>query len=211
MHAIQTACLAIAAILPLISSYAQTCFPPPGFVDTPAPAIAPAEELVSHTEEITIDRPLAVVLNAGNKPLKDTIHKTSGLPGVSGDYMLTKGTFGLPGSRRLTCLTDGSTLEEQVLERTVTNNTFHFRYVVWNYTSPVARPINYGVGDFHDTEEGNGHTHVIWSYSFQLNEQRFPGDLGALGRFLFRVGFLDCQYAAMMRGTLEDSKRGAEQ
>ncbi|HEX3471470.1 MAG TPA: hypothetical protein VHT28_09820, partial [Silvibacterium sp.] len=41
---------------------AQTCTPPREFVDTPHPAIAPSEQLVSHTEEITIDRPLTVVL-----------------------------------------------------------------------------------------------------------------------------------------------------
>jgi len=193
-----------------ISVSAQTCAPPPGFVDTPHPAIAPAEQLVSHTEEITIDRPLSVVLASLNKPLKDTIHKTSSLPGVSGDYMLTKGEFGMPGSRRLTCLTDGSTLEEEALVREQNSNSFRFRYVVWNYTSEKARPIDYGVGEFHYSDIGNGRTHVIWTYSFMLRRDRFPGYLGSVGRFLFRVGFLDRQYAAMMRGTLNGNKSGAE-
>ena len=40
------------------------CAPPPGFSDTPHPVIAPSEQLVAHTEEILIDRPLSVVSDA---------------------------------------------------------------------------------------------------------------------------------------------------
>ncbi len=189
---------------------AQVCVPPPGFVDVPRPAIANAEELVSHTGEVTINRPLAAVLDGFNRPLKDSIHKSDSLPGVSGVHMLTQDTFGEPGSRRLTCLTDGSTLEEEVLQREQTSNSFRFRYVVWNYTSDTARPIVYGVGDFHDTDLGDGRTHVVWTYSFMLNRERFPGELGSFGRFLFRVGFLDRQYADMMRATLNGTKTNVE-
>jgi hypothetical protein len=212
MFALQNLGLATLVILASvsISTPAQTCAPPPGFTDTPHPAIATAEQLVSHTEEITIDRPLPVVLAALNKPIKDTIHKANSLPGVSGDYMLTKGTFGDPGSRRLDCLSDGSTLEEEVLDNNRDNNSSRFHYVVWNYTSEAARPIQYGVGDFHYSDIGGGRTHVVWTYSFMLNHQRFPGELGSLGQFLFRIVFLDRQYAEMMRGTLEGTKSDAE-
>ena len=192
-----------------IHGIAQTCVPPSGFVDVPHPAVASPEELVSHIEEITIERPLNETLDGFNRPLKDSIHTTSSLPGVSGDHMLTQGTFGTPGSRRLTCLTDGSTLEEEVLESERTANSFHFRYVVWNYTSESARPILYGVGDFRDSDIG-GRTHVVWTYSFMLNRERFPGELGNFGRFLFRVGFLDRQYADMMRATLNGTKAAVE-
>ncbi|RSL14990.1 hypothetical protein EDE15_0460 [Edaphobacter aggregans] len=189
---------------------AQVCAPPPGFVDIPHPAIANAEELVSHTEEVTINRPLAAVLHGSSRPLKDIIHKSDSLPGVTGEHMLVQDTFGTPGSRRLTCLTDGSTLEEEVLQREQTSNSYHFRYVVWNYTSETARPIVYGVGDFHDTDLGDGRTHVVWTYSFMLNRERFPGELGSFGQFLFRVGFLDRQYADMMRATLNGTKANVE-
>jgi hypothetical protein len=202
MNVLRVSKLLSFAILTSVTVAAQVCVPPPGFVDTPRPAIADANELVSHTEEIILDRPLAKVLADSNKPLKDTIHKTSSLPGVSGEHMLTQGTFGTPGSRRLTCLTDGSTLEEEVLQREQTSSSFRFRYVVWNYTSESAHPIVYGIGDFHDSDLGDGRTHVVWTYSFMLNRDRFPGELGSLGRFLFRVGFLDRQYADMMRATL---------
>ena len=161
MNAFRISKFLLFAISTSVAVSAQVCVPPSGFVDTPRPAIADAKELVSHTEEITIDRPLAEVLADSNKPLKDTIHKTSSLPGVSGDHMLTQGTFGVPGSRRLTCLTDGSTLEEEVIQSERTSNSFRFRYVVWNYTSESARPIVYGVGDFHDSDLGDGRTHVV--------------------------------------------------
>ena len=78
------------------------------------------------------------------------------------------------------------------------------------FTTKQARPIEYGVGEFHDSEIDAGHTHIVWTYSFTLKDHEFPGYLGALGRYLFRVGFLDRQYAAMMPGTLEASKAAAE-
>ncbi len=178
------------------------CAPPPGFRDTPHPAIASVDQLVSHTEEVIINRPLNDVLReAEQKSLNQAIRKSDSLPGVSGTYELTGG-FGQPGSRRLVCLTDGSTTEEEVLEKDRSNNSAQFRYVVWNYTTPKARPIVYGVGHFIWTDLGDGRTRVRWTYSFQLNRQRFPGCLGSFGDFLFRVGFLDRDYAQMMRRTL---------
>ena len=39
---------------------------------------------------------LAVVLSAVDKPLSDTIKSSSSLPGITGSYMLTGGTFGAP-------------------------------------------------------------------------------------------------------------------
>ena len=119
--------------------------------------------------------------------------------------------FGVPGARRLVCLSDGSTLEEQVLEKRQTSDSSLFRYIVWNYTSKQARPIEYGVGEFHHTAIDSTHTHVVWTYAFKLKDHEFPGDFGALGRSLFQWVFLDRQYAAMMRGTLKAGKLAAEQ
>lgn len=190
---------------------AASCVPPRGFVETEPPVVAPADQLVAHTEDIDISRPLATVLEVVNgKSLENTIHSPNSLPGVSGTYPLTKGDFGEPGTRRITCLTDGSALEEQVLERHQTQDAYHFRYVVWNFTTAQARPIVYGVGDFHFSAAGLDRTHVHWTYAFQLNRGRFPGFLGSLGDFLFRVSFLDRQYAEMMRGTLNGYKSDAE-
>ena len=187
------------------------CAPPPEFRDAPHPVIAPAEQLVAHTEEILIGRPLSVVSDAMHKPLNQALRGSDSLPEVSGDFMLTKGPFGTPGSRHIVCLTDGGRVEEQALEREETASSTHFRYIVWNYRTPKARPIAYGVGEFHSLQIDDSHTRVIWAYSFKLKEDVFPGNLGAVGRFLFRVGFLDRDYAAMMRGVLNGYKATAEQ
>ena len=190
---------------------AQTCAPPPGFSATPQPVIAPVAQLASHTEEITVDRPLAVVAAVNAKTsLKTAIHKAGSLPGVAGEYPLNTIAPGTPGFLHIVCLTDGSTLEEKILVREQTKTSSRFRYVVWRYTSPQARPIEYGVGEFVDTQVDARHTHIVWTYSFKLKENRFPGYLGPLGQFLFHIGFLDRQYAEMMRGTLKAGKVAAE-
>jgi len=203
--------LALMAVANVCSAAADSCVPPAEFVDVPHPAVAPVDRLVSHTEEIVIDRPLTQVLSAVDKPLRDVVHKSSGLPGVAGDYVLTKGEFGAPGSRRVVCLTDGSTVEEQSLDRERNESSFRFRYVVWNYTTEKARPIEYGLGDFRYTASPDGtSTRIVWTYSFQLNRHRFPGYLGSVGDFLFRISFLDRPYAEMMRNTLNGYKTAAE-
>lgn len=187
------------------------CVPPAGFKDGPHPEIAPVEQLVSHTEEIVIARPYSVVSAAMNKPLEKTILKSDSLPGVSGDYMLTKGPYGAPGSRHIVCLTDGTSTEEEALEREDLATSGHFRYIVWNYTTPKAKPIVYGVGDFKTVQQDPGHTRITWTYSFKLKDDTFPGDLDAVGRWLFKVSFLDRDYAAMMKGVLRGYRATAEE
>jgi hypothetical protein len=93
--------------------------------------------------------------------------------------MLTRRDYGLPGSRRLTCLTDGSTFVEEVLKNVRDKKSAQFRYVVWNYSSEKTRPIVYGVGHFVPTDLGSGRTRVQWTYSFQLNRRPLPGLSGA--------------------------------
>jgi hypothetical protein len=189
----------------------QPCSPPPGFVDRPHPVLVSADLLASHTEEITVNRALTVVANtAARTDIKDAIHKAGDLPGVLGEYPLNKIPFGTPGARRLVCLSDGSTLEEQVLELEGSKNFDRFRYMVWNYTSKQARPIEYGIGEFRHTAIDPSHTHIVWTYSFKLKDNEFPGYLGAFGRYIFHWVFLDRQYAAMMRATLEAGKVDAE-
>lgn len=141
---------------------ASPCAPPPGFQDAPHPVIAAPDQLVSHTEVILIPKPFSAVLDAMNKPLEKTINKSDSLPGVSGDYMLTKGEFGSPGSRHIVCLTDGTSTEEEALEREDSATSSHFRYIVWNYTTPKAKPIAYGVGEFWTCSVGcRTHPHYL--------------------------------------------------
>ncbi len=190
---------------------ASSCAPAPGFHDGPHPVIAAPDQLVSHAEEVVISRPFSVVSDAMNKPLEKTINKSDSLPGVSGDYMLTKGKFGSPGSRHIVCLTDGTSTVEEALEREETQTSSHFQYIVWNYTTAKAKPIEYGVGEFTTTQLDAGHTRIHWTYSFKLKEDVFPGELGAFGRWLFRVYFLDREYAVMMKDVLNGYKRDAEE
>jgi hypothetical protein len=190
---------------------AQTCVPPPGFVDTPHPEIAPVEELLSHTEEITIERPLAFLIELASKtPLAQAIDRSGGLPGVTGTHRLTEGKFG-PGTRRLVCLTDGSTVSEQVLVMEENPNSTLYRYVVWNYTSPAFPPIDYAVGESVRTAVGDTRTHVRWTYSFQPNREKYPGSLGKSGDLKFREMFLEREFAQKMRNSLANGKKRAEE
>jgi hypothetical protein len=203
--------LIVAATSVSAGAIAQTCSPPRGFVNQPPPALAAPDRLAAHAEEITVNRPLAIVVSTAAKTdIKDAIHKAGDLPGVTGEYPLNSIPFGTPGARRLVCLSDGSTLEEQVLELEASKSFHRFRYMVWNYTTRQARPIEYGIGEFRDTEIDPSRTHIIWTYSFKLKDNEFPGYLGALGRTLFHWVFLDRDYAAMMRATLAAGKVDAE-
>lgn len=108
---------------------AATCTPPPGFVDQPPPDIAPIGDLVARVEELIIDRPLDRVLEiAARSSLEDVIDRQSPLPSVAGTHTLTPGPFGAPGSRRLVCLSDRSTLVEQVLLARRDGRERQFRY-----------------------------------------------------------------------------------
>lgn len=189
----------------------SSCAPPPGFHDGPHPVIAGPEQLVSHTEAIEISKPFSVVSDVMNKPLEKTINKSDSLPGVSGEYMLTQGDFGKPGSRHIVCLTDATSTEEEALEHEDSATSSHFRYIVWNYTTPKAQPISYGVGEFRTAQLHTGHTRITWTYSFRLKDDVFPGELGGFGRWLFRIRFLDSEYAAMMKDVLNGYKHDAEE
>src|SRR5258708_37810709 len=125
---------------------ASPCAPPPGFQDGPHPVIAAPDQLVSHTEVIVISRPFSVVSEAMNKPLEKTINQSDSLPGVSGDYMLTRGEFGAPGSRHIVCLTDGTSTEEEALAHEDLATSPHLGYIAWNYAPPKAKSIAYRGG-----------------------------------------------------------------
>ena len=186
----------------LLSGQSLACEPPAGFVNPPRPDIAPLEELLGHTEEMDIARSLAVVMQGANRPLSEVIRPTRDLPGVSGTFNLTSGRFGTVGARRLVCLTDGSVAVEEVLHSEVHSESRRFRYVVWNYTSPKFRDVNYAVGEFIRKQPAPDKTHVNWTYRFALKEGRDPG--------LFRKSFLDTVFAEWMRSVLERERATAE-
>ena len=124
--------------------------------------------------------------------------------------MLISGEFGAPGSRHIVCLTDGTSVEEGALKQDGNASSGRFRYIVWNYATPKARPIAYGVGEFHTVQTDGTHTRITRTYSCKLKEDAFPGYLGARGRWPFRAGFLDRDHDSMMRGALNGYKTTAE-
>jgi hypothetical protein len=185
------------------------CAPARGFVDLPPPPIDRSDAMASRTETILVERPLSTVLTVVNRPLKDVLRPTGSLPGVIGTYPLTQGDFEGPGSRRLVCLSDGSSTEEQVLTRERGENSYRFRYQVWNYTSTAAGAIRDAVGEFVYTAPTPDSTQIVWTYSFALRRDRFPGYLGRLGDFLFRIGFLDRDWAEVMQNVLNGYRTAA--
>lgn len=191
---------------------ARPCRAPAKLMKEKPPVPLPMHRLVTRVESIRIRAPLSIVLESvAASRLEDTIQQQKSLPSVAATKVLTPGAFDYPGARRLVCLTDGSTLTEQVLEASTTPTESRFRYIVWNYTSATARPVRYGVGEFVRTALSKGETHVRWTYAFKMNRTRFPGILGYFGDWLFRWSFLDEDYARMMRATLAQGKHSAEQ
>lgn len=167
----------------------------------PAEAAAPRPEsaasLVTRRETFAVPLPRAAFTAWFDAaPLERLLPGGGGLLGVTGTQPMGALPFPQPGSRRLVCLADGSTALEQVLEHEAGRR---LRYIVWGYTTPAAAPIAYGLGEFRFTDAAGGGTAVEWSYAFHLREDRFPGMLGAAGRGLFRLAFLDMRYAAFMR------------
>lgn len=180
---------------------ADTCVPPPGFVDKPYPELTSADELVTHSEEVTIERSLAMVRDmASRTPL--VINRSGGLPGVTGSHRLNPGPF-QAGARRLVCLTDGGTASEEVLVWEQTPDLSRHRYVVWNYTSPAFGAISYAIGEFVHTALGPTRTQVRWTYSFKLKPSSDSQS--------FRTDFMDRHYVPYMRSSLAGKKKRAEQ
>ena len=126
-------------------------------------------------------------------PLERFIKGTKALPGVERTEPLTVARFPAVGSVRRVVLRDGHTAREEVLAC----DEAQLRYFVTQYTSPEAKPIEWGLGEFTFSAAGS-RTHVTWRYSFKLRSNRFPGELGAIGRLLFRKAFLERDYAAFM-------------
>ena len=183
----------------LLAGQSAACEPPSGFVNPPRPKIAPLDELLSHTEEKEIEQPLAAVMQAVNRPLR--IDATKDLAGVSGTFRLSNGPYGSVGARRLVCNTDGSIAVEEVLLTESNGDGSRFRYVVWNYTSPKYRDVDYAVGEFVSTQPAPGKTLVIWTYRFALKS-----GLSSEDNSRFKKIFLERELSLWMRTQLDRDK-----
>lgn len=154
-------------------------------------------KLVSHTVVFEVSIPAAEFnqkLIAA--PLSELLPGTAKIPAVTGTRSLSSTPFGTVGAPRVVCLADASTAIEEVIENTPGTR---FRYKVGHYSSDVAKPIAYGIGEFQTDAIDVGHTRVTWTYWFKLHDDRFPGYLGGTGRWLFRISFMESDYAEMMQ------------
>ena len=188
--------LALALVGVLLSIQSLACEPPPGFVNPPRPDIAPLEELLSHTEVKEIDKPLADVVQAANRPLR--IDATKDLAGVTGTFRLSNGHYGTVGARRLVCKTDGHIAVEEVLLTESNADGSRFRYVVWNYTGPKYRDVDYAVGEFVRTQPAPGKTLVSWTYRFALKS-----GISSEEKSRFQKTFLERELSLWMRTQLD--------
>jgi len=180
----------------LLAGQCAACEPPAGFINPPRPEIAPLEELLSHTEVKEINQPLAAVMQAANRPLR--IDATKDLAGVTGTFRLSNGPYGTVGARRLVCKTDGAIAVEEVLLVESNGDGSRFRYVVWNYTSPKFRDVDYAVGEFVRTEPVPGKTLVSWTYRFALKS-----GLSGEEKSRFQNIFLEQELSLWMRTQLD--------
>ena len=129
--------------------------------------------------------------------LKTFLPGTENIAGVKMTKTLTKNAFPVIGSKRKVYLEDGETAIEEV----VALESRYLKYKVTDYTFSKAKPIEYGIGEFRFVPLTKNRLLVIWKYSFKLKENLFPGNLGCLGRTLFRWSFLDSDYAEFMNSS----------
>jgi hypothetical protein len=187
----------------LLSGQSLACEPPAGFVNPPRPEVAPLEELLSHTETKEIAQPLAAVMQAANRPLR--IDATKDMAGVTGTFRLSNGPYGTVGARRLVCKTDGTISVEEVLLTESNSEGSRFRYVVWNYTGPKYRDVDYAVGEFVRTQPAPDKTLVSWTYRFALKS-----GLSSEERSRFQKVFLERELSEWMRTQLDRPTSSAE-
>jgi hypothetical protein len=164
--------------------------------------------MIARTERLVAARPAAAVFAyVVSGPLAEMIPQTKKLPGVTGVTLLTPGPWGGVGERRIVHLSDGSQTTEQVLESAPGKR---FRYEVWDYSTAAGKPIAYALGEFVFRAVDDERTEIVWTYAFRLRSNMFPGNLGALGRWLMRLVFLDIAYAELMRNALAAIRRSLE-
>ena len=180
----------------LIAGQSQACEPPAGFVNPPRPEVAPLEDLLSHTETKEIAQPLATVMQAANRPLR--IDATKDMAGVTGTFRLSNGPYGTVGARRLVCKTDGTIAVEEVLLTESNGDGSRFRYLVWNYTGPKYRDVDYAVGEFVRTQPVPDKTLVSWTYRFALKS-----GVSSEEKSRFQKVFLERELSEWMRTQLD--------
>lgn len=192
------------------AAMAESACKPPADFKNPEPPKPVMSELFSHTEEVFVDAPLAVVHKAiAELELEDQTYRGMSLPSISGTHTVKTGkkvgeetSPGLPNMRTLACFNDGSWVLEEPIEVRQGENDFRYHYVVWNYTSDAFSAVDYGVADIRYIETPGKNTVISWTYSFKPNTKKHPQYAGAEGETKFRQDFLEGPFAELLRGSL---------
>jgi hypothetical protein len=145
-------------------------------------------------------------------PLEKQLYGTKKLPAVVATKSLNNIEIGKSGHLRQVCLADGNTAtEEHTFIDDIEKNTKnkYFKYKVNDYTLKIAKNIEYAIGEWWLSADGNN-TNVKWRYSFKLNDKKILGRLGLAGRVLFDVFFLKTSYNEFMISTLKQLKKDLE-
>lgn len=174
---------------------------PPAYSDErPEPAHS---GYISHSESVFIGVPpdrFAAWVDEPGRNLSDIVAAPRGMPAVATTHPL-RGDWDpagdRTGDRRRVTFADGHHLAEEVLA----DNPESFRYVIWGFTGYQRFAVRYAVAEFTYAERAGG-TQLSWTYSFMPTT-------GLVRPFV--SDFVNTTIAAMMRGTLEGMRAGAEQ
>lgn len=165
-------------------------------------AIWPSQQV-----EFVIELPYEIVIPLIERaPLEQLIYRRTSIPFVVSTQNLNSVEFIAEGNIRKVNLSDNSSAFEGLYAKQISSDSFRFSYIVWNYTSTAAEPIDIAIGEFDYIRQSQGRTLVRWKYSFSLKPHKFPGSLGKLGHFIFTHTFLRRTYRKFMNGTAENIK-----
>jgi hypothetical protein len=193
--------------VPILASEQKICNPDIDISTIKDMVIDDNAKYISNEAQITVNRPVSEVFKwVIYAPLEKQLTGTKDLPGVYTTRALNNIKLGDPGYKRLVCLNDGNTAAEEVISN-ITDK--YYSYKVWNYSLKIGQNIKYAKGEWWFTPAGDK-THIKWRYSFTLNDEKFIGKTGCLGRWLFGKLFVNTKWDVYMKATLKKIKIDTE-
>jgi Polyketide cyclase / dehydrase and lipid transport len=133
---------------------------------------------------IEIPKPIEQVydFSVATSSFPRALHKVGPIPGILAIEMLG-GAVPAAGARRKVTMTDGSTIDEEIL---ALERPFRHRYRWLNKPKfPFSLMVRWGEGDWTFTAASGGGTRIEWVYRFQLTTPLLA-PMTALTLLLFR-------------------------
>lgn len=110
---------------------------------------------------LTVEAPISVVFGAAcGYDIPAVIKKRGVLPGVL-KVENHQGAWSKPGQVRLLCLSDGSSVREELIEFTPEQS---YAYRVSSFTGPFAALVSEGRGEWNFSQTGPNSTRIDWTY-----------------------------------------------